>query len=384
MYLGWFFDGWYSEDGRFLSDSETYALAADNVRLRAGCHRGYGVEIYGMDGANYRGRQTYELDETASAEVILRDGVKFLGWYDIDGNLLSKSYKYTIPAKTDCTLVAKTDGFDYRGYEKVSYSIPDNMDPGTVTWTITERDTWDYVDSFSGASIESQIIPGFYSITMRGYTDDGKYVKETKDFMVKGDFEKHYHWKFDGKTYSLAWTLPYWSYQSFKNALVDRFPDSDKEYRAFVDCDSKPISDLAGSLKELAGGMTAHQYADFVLKFVQLCTDYELDSDYNGKEEYWKYPAETLMDRRGDCEDGSILYCALMKASGFDVALLIYTGAEYIGEGHAAAAGCLPDVPGGTFYEIGGKKYYYCETTSDSKKVGDIWDKYGSSHVVII
>ena len=96
--------------------------------------------------------------------------------------------------------------------------MPDDMDPDTLTWTITEKDTWDYVDSFSGPTIVSQVVPGVYNITMRGYTNDGEYVKKTTDFMVKGDFEKHYHWKYNNKWYSLTWTLPYDSYESYKNS----------------------------------------------------------------------------------------------------------------------------------------------------------------------
>jgi hypothetical protein len=384
IYLGWFFDGWYSENGALLSQAEEYTIVADKIKLEAKCHRGYGVEIYAMDGAFYEGRSTYELNETATVEAFVRDDVSFRGWYDIDGNLLSKSYKYTVPQRTDCTLIAKTSGESYHGYEPVKYSMPDDMDPDTITWTITEKDTWDYVDSFSGPTIVSQVVPGVYNITMRGYTNDGEYVKKTTDFMVKGDFEKHYHWKYNNKWYSLTWTLPYDSYESYKNSRTDRWPTTDSGYRSFVNYSSGSVTSIASSLQELGRYMTDVQYVNFVLKFVQLCTDYEYDSDYIGKNEYWKYPAETLFDRRGDCEDSSILYCALMKASGYDAALLMYTGARYVDNAHAAAAVCLPNVPGGTYYEIDGKEYYYCETTSNTKMVGDIWDDYDRCHVVVI
>lgn len=105
---------------------------------------------------------------------------------------------------------------------------------------------------------------------------------------------------------------------------------------------------------------------------------------YNGVLEYFKYPAETLYDMRGDCEDTSILYCALMKHMGYEVALCDYTGDEYMGRGHMAAAVYVPSRIYGTYYNIDGKEFYYCETTSDTMKVGEGWDEYNSAYVIII
>ena len=49
-------------------------------------------------------------------------------------------------------------------------------------------------------------------------------------------------------------------------------------------------------------------------KFVQDCIVYEYDSDTTGQDEFPRYPIETLYERRGDCEDTSILMAALLKA----------------------------------------------------------------------
>ena len=143
---------------------------------------------------------------------------------------------------------------------------------------------------------------------------------------------------------------------------------------------------VAEKLADLSAGMSDVDRADFVLKFVHRCTEYERDFRYEHTTgvEHWKYPVETLFEGRGDCEDTSILYCALMKAMGYDVALLIYSGAQYKDNGHAAASVALDYVKDGTYYEKDGLRFYYCETTSDKMVVGEIWDDYDRGQVLVI
>lgn len=79
--------------------------------------------------------------------------------------------------------------------------------------------------------------------------------------------------------------------------------------------------------------------------------------------EYPKYPVETLVDGKGDCEDTSILTAALLNLMNYDVVLLSYSD-------HAALGVRMPDfdpyykdyTP--KYYDYGGKRYYYVETTN--------------------
>ncbi len=51
---------------------------------------------------------------------------------------------------------------------------------------------------------------------------------------------------------------------------------------------------------------------------------------------------------------------------------------------HTAASVALNSCPGGTYYLKDGFYYYYCESTSDTKNVGEFWDKYDRAEVLII
>lgn len=108
--------------------------------------------------------------------------------------------------------------------------------------------------------------------------------------------------------------------------------------------------------------------ANFILSFVQ-------NLSYPPEEkEYIRYPVETIVDN-GDCEDTAILYAAIMKASGHDVALINF-------ENHTMAGINLSEPPKyGTqnsvyWFEKNGKLYYTCETTEEGWRVGDLPEKH--------
>jgi hypothetical protein len=98
--------------------------------------------------------------------------------------------------------------------------------------------------------------------------------------------------------------------------------------------------------------------ANFILKFVQ-SIPYEYDIDGKGMNEYWKLPAETLWEGKGDCEDHAFLYASLLKALGYKVVI-------YHLNGHMAVGVNLVSAPGGSpsYTTVNGLKYYFCETTA--------------------
>jgi len=55
---------------------------------------------------------------------------------------------------------------------------------------------------------------------------------------------------------------------------------------------------------------------------------------------------------------------------GYDCAMLIVPGHAALG-----VAGC-GDVPDGSFYNCKGKRYYYCESTGDGFKIGQMHDEF--------
>jgi hypothetical protein len=79
--------------------------------------------------------------------------------------------------------------------------------------------------------------------------------------------------------------------------------------------------------------------------------------------EYPKYPAETLVDGKGDCEDSAILLAGLLDALGYDTVLLLYPDHMALGirmDGfHPYYAKYTPK-----YFDYGGKHYYYVEGTT--------------------
>lgn len=94
---------------------------------------------------------------------------------------------------------------------------------------------------------------------------------------------------------------------------------------------------------------------------------YVLDHEDKGVPEYPKYPLETMMEGRGDCEDHAIVAAACLVRLGYDVRLV---SLEYgAGPGHMALAIAGADELPDAFAlrdPISGRRFYYCEATTDA------------------
>ncbi len=89
-------------------------------------------------------------------------------------------------------------------------------------------------------------------------------------------------------------------------------------------------------MAKLTAGLSKADAVNVLLRFTQTIP-YVTDTETNGQDEYWKFPLETLYDNGGDCEDTSILFCAVGKAMGYDTALMIFNG-------HATGAVSITDM----------------------------------------
>lgn len=121
----------------------------------------------------------------------------------------------------------------------------------------------------------------------------------------------------------------------------------------------------------------------FVLDFVQEPNiKYRIDDkceEIDRAEEYFRYPDETLFDKRGDCDCKAFLAAMLYHIMGYNV--LFITSRKL---GHAAI--CIEHDPAWTSrldrksilnfrratIEVNGHLYIYCETTSDGWRIGGI------------
>ncbi len=384
---GYYFDGWYDGDGKKLSTSESYTfLIEKDIDLNARTILGYPVDAYRMHGVKevlIVGKD--QTTNMVTLRAVMEPGYRFTGWYAIGGQFRSYAETYTTEEQFATITVAKSDSTEYDGDRPFSYHLNYQMKDDNIWWVITDWRTGEFVKSFYGVtSIDATIHPGKYDLRIIGKKTDDTPVDSTQTETVSGTVKKTFTWYFEGEWHSAVWTTDYSYYDGYQKTFIDRSPTTYSSRMQFIDYTSDTVSVFAEYLSEQSSGMTELQRANYVLAFVQQCITYQTDSDFCGEAEYWKFPYETLYDGRGDCEDTTILYCAIMKGMGYGSAMLLYLGEQYVGKGHAAAGLAMDSVPGGSYYEMGGKQYYYCETTNVGFKVGDSASGYNKATVYVV
>lgn len=138
------------------------------------------------------------------------------------------------------------------------------------------------------------------------------------------------------------------------------------------------ITTLANGLKEATEkeGFDDYQTVSFILAFVQ-SLPYTSDDVTTGADNYPRYPIETLVDEGGDCEDTSFLFAGIIKELDYGVCLISPPG-------HVAVGVLGSDTLSGTYYELDGKRYYYCETTGSGYEIGDCPDEFKNESAKLI
>jgi len=207
---------------------------------------------------------------------------------------------------------------------------------------------------------------------------DGTGSSDDDDASITYDIEitevsnlKTYSWYYQGY-HTLEVTISSEAYMTSKRSKVDRNPTYLEESLAFVTVNNSVIQEVAAELESMADarGYDIVETADFVLAFVQ-GLEYTEDDVTAGADEYFRFPVETLYDEQGDCEDTTFLYASLMEAMGYDAVLL------FIDLGSVGHAMVGLDCPGATgwYVTFESTRYFYCETTGDGYRVGDVDDE---------
>jgi hypothetical protein len=186
-----------------------------------------------------------------------------------------------------------------------------------------------------------------------------------------------YNWSFIND-WDLLLKIPVNTYKNYQTLNVSRQPQnqpySNDKIAGFVTPKERVILDLVKKLELL---IQSKQYDDydrinFYLNFVQDSIIYRYDNETAGCEEYWKFPVETLVDKNGDCEDTSVLLASILDVLDYDVALLYYSWKEDDKSlGHLAVGVSLDEDYGSYVSAENGKKYFYCETTSENFLIGE-------------
>jgi len=159
----------------------------------------------------------------------------------------------------------------------------------------------------------------------------------------------HYRFEASGRgEHNLTIAIPFEDYREYRAIPRPSWDDySDKpnnrsyydffaEYKLIANDpdDDYIIQAVASKLEETASatGLDDKEKAELALNFIQSFT-VTSDNETTPFNEYPRYPLETLFERRGDCEDTSILLAALLTEMGYDVALLLFEDYDHIGLG---------------------------------------------------
>lgn len=364
----WIGDGWipylivYSQTGFLSSSQVTYTFVEElefipDVRCE--------ITAYGNDDITVSGGGTFNPGDRVT---LVASGDGFTAWTDTDGDVLSRDPTYTFTVGgSDMTLFAENDKDpDITAEKDVPIAtLSAGTDVDSAKWYVTDIRGNIIATTDSVTFDHTFTATGDYTVFVDA-TSDGTDTHRFWTVSVNGDTPMTYTWMYAGKQYSTTLYIDYADYKYYRDLtpVADRHQDTthvkDSQY---VTYDDKYILQLASEFRKMTSEMTDLQRANFVLAFTQYI-EYQSDEVFVGYEEYWKYPVETLFDQGGDCEDTSILYCAIAEAMGYNTALLLFPG--------HMAAGIDLDNGSGTYFRSNGYTFYYCETTATGYNVGNM------------
>ncbi len=342
------------------------------------------------------------------------EGTEFRGWYTVDGELLSTDTTYKAKMSEGDTICAYSASYSQVTLgEETDLTSVIGASGGTIVLSESDYDGSSAEISGTTAVFTSA---GTYRLL---YTDEdeGKYVCLL--ILADGEIEVTYEWEystsvtpvFDYKRhwhsttsssnteYSLTLSVLYSDYLHYVNAYTDdericyysNYGDTDENIAhdtSFVNYDEVQdpyIEEIADYISSSTTGKSDQYVANVILAFVQSIT-YEYDSDIHGTEEYWQFPLETLFLNSGDCEDTSILFCAIASAMGYDSSMFLFSGHMAAGinlDSFSASRSNGTNVQSGVYGwklvtgtdESGNdvtEKFYYGETTTEGWLIGEV------------
>jgi transglutaminase-like putative cysteine protease len=177
-----------------------------------------------------------------------------------------------------------------------------------------------------------------------------------------------YKWKYGLDEWTWSLQIPQAIYDYYK--AIPRSPTANYSVYVTHPLDDEYITKVVNKLQQNVkeAGYDEFETVSFVAAFVQ-SLEYTSDLVTEGFDEYPRYPIETLVDKGGDCEDTAILTASLIRAMGYGVVLITFSDHVAVG---VAGEDSLP----GTYWEYGGKKYFYLETTGNGWGIGEVPDQY--------
>lgn len=180
----------------------------------------------------------------------------------------------------------------------------------------------------------------------------------------------NYTWTFAGRRCTWQIQVPESLYSYFKN--LPRTPVRSSSIYINNSIDDTSIERIVFEIEKMSQdlGLDDLGKLEFVIAFVQ-GLPYTVDSVTTPYDDYPRYPIETLVDMGGDCEDTSILLASLLDKMGYKV-VLVYFPRLVTDHPHYGVGILGQEDTYGTYWEHGGEKYFYLETTNTGWGIGQI------------
>jgi len=184
-----------------------------------------------------------------------------------------------------------------------------------------------------------------------------------------------YQWLFQDRYFTLTHGFSLERYRYFQ--ALPRIA-AYSQYSAYI-TDSHDDDELALLVTDLeraarSASLNVWEKLNLIIAFVQ-SIPYVPEA-----EEYARYPLETLVEQKGDCEDSAILTAAILHQMGYPVVLLVFLEEQHIATGISV----LPPKPGNyRSYRYAGRDYYYVETTCEGWQIGTIPERYTSTPEIV-
>ena len=391
------------------------AVACAGIYIGTSDHDGADLNVYASDGVhvsvsgNLLGQTVITIDTD--------DGTEFDGLYGSGWRMLSDDTKYTARMNDGDTVyafskeyhvVSKGEAFDVR-------DLLDTTTSGTVSVSTSDFDlgtadvdgTEITCDSFGvyriaytseeGMTCLSVLSDGMHTVDFKwnlgGSSGPSSIAEKLKRLMNGEDVDY---------AFRLSLDILYSDYRFYTEAASDDGDerichalnygfdekeniDHDAAYVDYGNREDSYISAIAEYIGSKTIGRSDQYIANVILAFTQNIP-YAYDIEVHGVDEYWQYPLETLFLYGGDCEDTSILFCAIAEKMGYDTCIFVFND-------HAAPGICLSgfDYPSSNSNKIDTSKtgwdvvvgtdqngnklvnrYYYGETTADNWLIGQV------------
>jgi len=220
--------------------------------------------------------------------------------------------------------------------------------------------------SYGGLSAELDALQGAYEELSSSYdllTSSLEMVPEPES---TGFIEREYIWDYGDLSWTLSLSIPDSLYRYY--GAKERIETEDYSIYVTHPDDDDYLGTIIREFNRIAleEGYTEAEKVHLIITFVQ-SLPYTSDSVTTGFDEYPRYPIETLVEYGGDCEDTSILTAAFLDALYYDVILINPPEHMAVGIGIDAY---------GTYWELGGEKYFYLETTGEGWEIGEMPPEY--------